>query len=220
MATVPKTPTPQQQQRRDDILDTVRIQLASAGYDGLSMRDVAESAGVSPTTLYNLYDNKDGLILAALQDILAQIGERLAETGVRGAELLILRTGIVGELIVDNPAYAKAMAQMLFNADPADPVSALLLKNQLQVYQEMLKQMKAMGEIAKDADVTAFSRLLVGNSWSGNTLWLKNLIDLEELIEESTTIMLSTIAPVMTPKARKRYRSYFDLAPRPRRRRK
>ena len=60
--------TPRQAARRHDILAAVREQLSRFGYEGVNMRQVADAAGVSPTTLYNLYSSKDALVLAALEE--------------------------------------------------------------------------------------------------------------------------------------------------------
>ena len=46
--------------------------VADQGYEGMVMSQVAERAGVSPTTLYNLYNTKDELVLAALRELLVE----------------------------------------------------------------------------------------------------------------------------------------------------
>ena len=61
--------TPNQQARRSRILTAAQALLGEHGYDGMIMRDVAARAGVSPTTLYNLYNTKDELLLEALRSI-------------------------------------------------------------------------------------------------------------------------------------------------------
>ena len=51
MAEVAKALTPRQVARRESIIEAVRTLLARRGYDGVSMREVAAEAGVSPSTL-------------------------------------------------------------------------------------------------------------------------------------------------------------------------
>ena len=63
--------TPRQEDRRQRILASARDLVADQGYDGMVMSQVAERAGVSPTTLYNLYNTKDQLVLEALRELLA-----------------------------------------------------------------------------------------------------------------------------------------------------
>ena len=63
MNLVQKELTTRQKARRASILQAVRHLLTQCGYDGLSMRQVAVEAGVSPSTLYEIYESKDTLIL-------------------------------------------------------------------------------------------------------------------------------------------------------------
>ena len=55
--------TPRQESRRHRILLVAREMVADHGYEGMVMSEVAERADVSPTTLYNLYNTKDELLL-------------------------------------------------------------------------------------------------------------------------------------------------------------
>jgi AcrR family transcriptional regulator len=48
-------------QRRIDILDAARAQIAERGYRSLNMRDLAAAAGVSPATLYSYFATKEQL---------------------------------------------------------------------------------------------------------------------------------------------------------------
>ena len=61
--------TARQEVRREKILSAARKLVASQGYDGMVMSDLAESAEVSPTTLYNLFNTKDELLLEALDTL-------------------------------------------------------------------------------------------------------------------------------------------------------
>ncbi len=48
-------------QRRIDILDAARAQIAERGYASLNMRDLGAAAGVSPATLYSYFATKEQL---------------------------------------------------------------------------------------------------------------------------------------------------------------
>ena len=67
-----KSLTPKQEERRQRILRAARDMVADHGYEGMVMSQVAERAGVSPTTLYNLYNTKDQLVMESLRELLAQ----------------------------------------------------------------------------------------------------------------------------------------------------
>ena len=48
--------------RRERILDLARDIIAEKGFDGLNLRDLAEKAGVTKPTIYNLIGDKETLI--------------------------------------------------------------------------------------------------------------------------------------------------------------
>ena len=53
---------------RDKIIETALDLFAFKGFDGTSMRDVANSIGISISNIYHYFGNKEGLILAVLDD--------------------------------------------------------------------------------------------------------------------------------------------------------
>ncbi|AMO22632.1 TetR/AcrR family transcriptional regulator [Ramlibacter tataouinensis] len=69
----------------------------SKGYQGTSMEDIAEAAGVSRPIVYNLFGSKDAIYLACLRDARQQLDERLAEAASAHANgQARLRAGIDG----------------------------------------------------------------------------------------------------------------------------
>ncbi len=56
---------------REAILAAASAQYAERGYDGVSMRDVAAAASIQPASLYHHFKDKDALVLAALEHVLA-----------------------------------------------------------------------------------------------------------------------------------------------------
>jgi AcrR family transcriptional regulator len=66
-------------QRRKRILDAARSIVVDEGFEGLSMRKVAERAELSVPTLYNLYQSKEDIRLSLLEESIAAIAESFAE---------------------------------------------------------------------------------------------------------------------------------------------
>ncbi len=56
---------------RKEILDSAREIFISDGYDGFSMRKLAERIDYSPTTIYLYFKNKDDLLFAICEDFFA-----------------------------------------------------------------------------------------------------------------------------------------------------
>ena len=196
--------TPRQLQRRERILETVRQQLSKAGYEGLSMRDVAAASDVSPTTLYNLYDNKDGLVLAAVEDLLLQLSTSVpAELqGLVGVEAT---ARAYARNIVRNPRYAEAMARMLFNARPTDPISKMLLHNTISLRRKLIVEMQTLGEMREDIDVNFFAQQWGVSSWSAILLWTHGQIRLQDFEDTYVRAELHALLPGMTPEHAKNY---------------
>ena len=67
------------QRRRLRILDAARAIVAKRGVDALSMRMVARDAGLSVTTLYNLFGSKEEIRAALCGDLLDGIDREIAK---------------------------------------------------------------------------------------------------------------------------------------------
>lgn len=60
--------------RQENILAVAQDVPAEVGYEGTTIRGLAESARVVPGTLYEGYNSKDELIVAAVQELLTELG--------------------------------------------------------------------------------------------------------------------------------------------------
>jgi len=63
----------------DRILDACTRNLAADGYDSVSTYRIAEVAGVSSGSLYQYFPNKDSIVVAAVERMIARAGAQLAE---------------------------------------------------------------------------------------------------------------------------------------------
>jgi len=62
-----------QQRTRAEVLSAAGELIAEAGVEGLSMRKLADRAGVSVGTLYNQFGDRDGILVAFVSDGLDQL---------------------------------------------------------------------------------------------------------------------------------------------------
>ena len=190
-----------QQQRRERILLSARDQLSQFGYEGLNMRELAGIADGSTSTLYNLYQSKDTLILAALEDQLADINAVVAETNTSGLGRFLARVEAVADQIVETPKYAEAMGKMLFGADAHDPIVQLLIGTSLSFNREELAEMSSCGELRQETDRNFLARSLSSTGWSTVLMWMKGYVALHDFKQEYVRNAVTMMLPYVTPAA-------------------
>lgn len=205
-----ETLTPLQRKRRERILTTTRTQLSELGYDGINMRDLAAAARVSPTTLYNLYENKDVLVLSALQDQLEQMARQAEARPEEGLTYLLEISRAIAQQIQDTPRWADAIARLLFQASPQDPITRTLLIDTLAARRTALEAMREAGELNLRADSAALARSLMGAVWSTLLLWTKSVIPLEALPAELLRNQLYVLLAEATEPVRQRLQRELD----------
>ena len=163
-----KSLTPRQEDRRHRILMVARQMVADYGYGGMVMSEVAERAEVSPTTLYNLYNTKDELLLEALRELMVISYQRVGEMSELGPGwrylLNVMEYG--ASLRASEPAYAEAITDALLRAVQGDALTELLLHSVRQDFLFSLTKMAEQGELKKEVDVEHLATILLGNYWS------------------------------------------------------
>lgn len=110
------------EQERDNlrraILDAAAGLFLEQGYDGLSMRQIAERIGYSATTIYRYYEDKDALLFAIVQEGFFRFGEQLEEAAQSSADPRE-RLAALGHAYIDfglkNPAYYRLMFMQRFD---------------------------------------------------------------------------------------------------------
>ncbi len=65
----PKPRRDRQEEKRKVIVEAARAVFRRLGYDGASMNDIAQEAGVSKATLYVYFTSKEGLFAALIDDV-------------------------------------------------------------------------------------------------------------------------------------------------------
>jgi AcrR family transcriptional regulator len=90
---VTRRPGGRSEQVRVKVLDSALAQLLDAGYDGLSIRDVARAAGVAETTIYRRWPTTHDLAAAAIAH-LAHAENPIPDTGTLDGDLRALLSQI------------------------------------------------------------------------------------------------------------------------------
>ena len=191
-----KVLTPRQLDRRQRILSSAREMIADHGYDGMVMSQIAAAAGVSPTTLYNLFNTKDQLILSSLQDfLLTNAQNRFNSAGGPGWRYM-LDTVIGGaRLTAASPAYSEAMLTALQRSKSGDQLVRLLIEDGCQNFSESLSVMLNQNELRADIDINNLAVMLVGSYWSSFFMWNKGVLRLTDLEKSVLASFVAILLP-------------------------
>lgn len=196
--------TAKQQQRRQRILSATRELVALHGYAGMIMRDVAIHADVSPTTLYNLYNTKDELLLAALRDKLVEnLSLPPAQNFACGYDYFAAMLKNSVRQTLESPAYAHAITQALMNAAPGDPMVVYLIDNVQRGLQHGLEAMLERSELVAGAPLDRLAQDMTSTFWGSQLLLAKGALALADLEATLNRQFLSLLIPAARPTARR-----------------
>jgi len=146
-------------ERKRRIIEAARELIRETGNAGLSMRALAERAGVSLATPYNLFGSKQAIVLAVLEDI-REYDAKFAS--LRTADP-IDRIFAAGELALrfykNDPEFYKTLWAAV--SDASGGLRALILSPQRYAFwQHLVGAAAEAGAIDKDIDVVLLVRQL------------------------------------------------------------
>jgi AcrR family transcriptional regulator len=103
---------------RRRILDAAGSLFLEQGYEGLSMRQVAERIGYSATTIYRYYNDKDDLLFAIVQEGFLRFGKALSKAA-QSSDDPRERLAALGHAYINfglkNPVYYQLMFMQRFD---------------------------------------------------------------------------------------------------------
>lgn len=183
-----------QLERQSRILSAAREMLAEVGYNGLTIRELANRAGAAQGTLYNLFGSKDELIVAAIEDQLSELAERAATQSEPGIDRILALGEETSGQIRRTPAYAEAMARAVFSSSPDDALTKNLYLRGLVNLREQLTAAKAAGELRSSVRVPRLARHLQAQTWGLVAGWMLGMFPLSQLSREYRRSQIMTLA--------------------------
>ena len=193
MAEVAKALTPKQIARRESIIKAVRSLLSRHGYDGVSMREVATEAGVSPSTLYEIYESKDTLILESVRNFFEDMGFE-EESVPAGIDRFVHRLKAIANFFETANKRAEGVSRLLFQDQNNEAATEVLLRNAVAARQRSIEEMIEAGQIENVDDIERMARMLVSITWGTALFYQRGEIDIgtlaSELVQQSMTLLL------------------------------
>ena len=100
------------------LLDAAVEQVATSGYDGLTVRNVARTAGVSPATAYTYFSSKEHLLASVFWSRVAALPPLDVPARSTVTQRVEAALGPVAMLVADEPELAAGVTTALLAHDP------------------------------------------------------------------------------------------------------
>jgi len=135
-------------ERRERIVKAAKKLVGERGYDGLTMRDLADAARVSVPTLYNLFGSKDAILVAELQSLATSIAASLPRTGDSFFARGMAAFEAVMRFVEEEPAFFRAIMQMFLTSPETTPMRRLTEDAFIAIMTANLDAAKRAGQLA------------------------------------------------------------------------
>ncbi len=186
-----------QERTRRDVLDATGLLIAELGVDGLTMRKLAERAGVAVATLYNQFGDRDGVLVAFVSSGLDQLESELDAQPDAGP---IDTTRHLFAALDDTFAHEPDVWRPIFASlkSGADSHGMGAVGDRVVAYVEAdLAQAAAAGLFVVECDTEALARLVFHTRTNRLEQWAHDRIDWELYRSSSMLALELMLAAVL-----------------------
>lgn len=187
-----------QQRTRSDILHAVGDIIATDGLDGLTMRKLAERAGVAVATLYNQFSDRNGVLVAfvsnGLDELELELDEQPAADPVDGTRVLF---AALDETISSNDRVWRPVLAAL-RSSPSSQRMGAVGERIIGAIEVDLAKAKADGMFFADIDTPRVARHLFVQWMRGLERWAQGTIDWDLYRYNATLGTELALAAVLT----------------------
>ncbi len=172
--------------RRRKIRQQARLMMEEFGHDGFSMRSLADKAGVSQATPYNLFGSKNALLLSVYNDDIAEFTQLLlAYQSASTLERLFDVLAISADLFARKEKFYKAMMHTL-NSDASAELRAGLRDPRNAFYAQLVKDCIRNHELIAQANSEIVGRALGIVHGAVITDWVAGELSPKLMLEETS----------------------------------
>jgi AcrR family transcriptional regulator len=194
-------------ERRGRIVDAARDLLREVGFEALSMKLVSVRAGVSLSTVYNLFESKQAVLTVVFdQDLLRFRDLVAAAPSVDALERLFDSIEIAANLYRADPGFYRA-TMWRWGGGRGDPfLNAALHEPRTRLWRDMIADSIAAGQLKPDTDPAVLGALVVQIFSGVLSEWISGEITVDQLRMETTFGFAAALAPFATRSDAKRLR--------------
>jgi AcrR family transcriptional regulator len=151
-----KALTERQYRRREEILAAARDLITAHGYEGVTMRDLAAKANVTPKTLYHQFGNKEKLLRTAVEELFRHTYQAIDDHEVKkGIDKLYYIIESIAESTRKNMNYARALSTVL-----SPRRSDLFASIRMNTYKNAVLQIHDEGDFHDWVDLEIISQVI------------------------------------------------------------
>jgi AcrR family transcriptional regulator len=189
--------SPLQRERQQRILRAARHELEKNGVSSLTMKGIAQASDVSLKTLYNLFGNRDLLLLTVASELLDDLEQSTLALDIEPGipQLLAYSEGAM-KLFSEAPDFAAVTVRILLRAENDLHSVNDQVEKVRKFTHEALCYAAQRGEFLGDFDLHELSILITGQQWGLALMWDKGQLSLEQLPTQLTLSHCLTLSPL------------------------
>ncbi len=171
--------------RRRRLMDAAHDLLREVGGETVTVQAIAERAGVSAATAYNLFGTKTAILAGVYDQDLERFEARVAQADCSdGVERIFRAMEIAADLYRRDPGFYRGMmTDGLAGRDGA--FAAAIRRPRVRFWRRMVEAAVAEGGLRPDTDVEALGAMLVHVVGGGLADWAGGAISVDRLEAES-----------------------------------
>lgn len=155
-----------QLKRRENVLAVARALLSERGYEGLTIRALADASGVSFKTLYHYFGDKNALLREAIEAQYVELYARInAEERHTGFDRFMFIADTLMGAVMSNTAYAKELIRL------RDLYSVGYEAVRLETYRHAFEEVLAQRELQGWVNIEFVTRFLIRQLAVPMLLW-------------------------------------------------
>ena len=173
------------ERRRRILSETLKLLEAKRPAD-ISMALIADRSGVSAKTLYNLFKNRSGLLLAAaaFRRYETEQAEPVA-TAAPGIPQILELTHQTMVTFQQSPEFMESAIAVVLGISAEEEAEHHRVGRTQEWFYEALFTARAEGQLEISTDITQLSQLMAASQWGVTLLWQKKLISLATLRQQT-----------------------------------
>lgn len=166
--------------RRREIVRAARSLMQRTGETGFSMRALADEAGVSIATPYNLFGSKQAVMFAVLDADLEAYQESLERLKADEIDAFFKAVSLATALYSEEPRFYRAVLFAAYN-DGGTEFRSIFSGPRHAMWRRMVNNAKEAGVLETDVEANAFAINLGHVFFSCIMEWVNGLLSLPEL---------------------------------------